>query len=145
MELRRRRKVSRFGCRGAAMVEFALSFPLFIFLVMSLLQLGLVMAKRAALDDALRSTGRLVATLPQGADCAAEALSSLRRELSAANLPFDLNGFSWADQGSWPSMNGAQRVKLEARIPIPCMFCRWIGVNELRSSAVVIMENEDAC
>lgn len=58
-------KKRRYGELGQGLVEFAVIFPLFVFFLFAVLDVGIAMNRRATLQHAAREGARYAATRPQ--------------------------------------------------------------------------------
>jgi TadE-like protein len=92
--------------RGQALAEFALVFPFFMLLLMSVIVLGLWVFYNQQLENAAREAARYAAVSSTGSRC--PTVSRLDPILTNGGYPFRCD----APIDGWPKMTGAARSKV---------------------------------
>jgi hypothetical protein len=127
MRMTRRRRVPG-GGRGQALVEFALVFPIFVLLLMSIITFGLYVFYNQQLQNAAREGARFAAVHTSTAQCPTVSRINPIGPLLPGGGP---DGPYWrcdAPENGWPRMTGAARSKVWGMAPtsISVTAC-WSG------------------
>ncbi|NLF24383.1 MAG: hypothetical protein GX589_01825 [Deltaproteobacteria bacterium] len=134
---------SRKNMAGASMVEFAILVPVFYLTIMGLFGLSFRWGQVFLLEDALRSTARMVNFADQeslsGCHSQAEEYFSERmRKLGVQYEDFKLSASSSTSKPSDPDLF------VSASIP-PCSYCFLFGKKSVQRRYPVYLEDTGAC
>ena len=142
-----RRKSNRLQCRcaaggqiGAAMLEFAIVFPVFMLFVLAVFDFGFVLSKKVLVAEALSDSARLASTLET--DCALASRTRFVHELGRRNGPVSGTCFRF-DRDTFTSAVGVDFsvLRLSARAEMPCVFCEFFNTAiPLTETAVVPLQ-----
>ena len=113
------------------MVEFALVIPLVLMLILATIELGLVAAATITINTAMRGAGLQAArsTQASAADCAADAVAELEREIGKALLLRSSIEFqSSAAISSFVDASGrsVRNLLLTINADVPCLALCWL-------------------
>ena len=78
---------------GAALVEFAVLLPIMLMMIYGIIEYSLIMLQVISLDDAVRNTARLTASLDDS-DCRLKSTAFLNSALGIWNLNESVSGFT---------------------------------------------------
>ena len=139
--------------RGALMVEAAIAIPLFLTIVMVLIQLLLVLTANIASSTLLNEVARLsVANYAHYGSglCLAETRTALQNAVNAS--PFFLKGSTVAVTGQRQVWRGDLQplVRFDSVITIPCPICLLKNssgglLSSVKSTAVVPLDDLAGC
>src|SRR6266516_7180285 len=108
----RRPSEHRFDGRGQALVEFALVFPLFVLLLMSIITFGLYVFYNQQLQNAAREAARFAAVNSSTAQCPVVSQINPIGPLLPGGGPAGPYSRCDAPELGWPKMTAAARSKI---------------------------------
>ncbi|MBA2720878.1 MAG: pilus assembly protein [Chloroflexi bacterium] len=116
--------------RGQALAEFALVFPIFFLLLMSIIVVGLYVFNNQQLENAARETARFAAVHSTGSVC--PTVSRLDPIYTLGGPPFRCD----PPESSWPSMTGVARSRVWGlRASQVGVSACWSGYTDASSNA----------
>ena len=138
-----KRTRSRQNMAGAAMIEFAILIPVFYLTVMGLFGLSFRWGQIFLLEDALRSTARMVNFTDQASlsDCHAQAESYFSKRMKRLGVKYE--GFQVSASPSILKPSDPD-LFVTASVP-PCSYCFLFGKESVQRKYPVYLEDARAC
>ncbi len=118
------------GESGVALIEFAVTVPLFVFLLTALFDFSRLTLEQIFLEDAVESAGRFGAA--QSGNCLNQAIQKLEHQLKNGIITKDLD-FKVARSEIFTNEDGISGILLDVTATTSCYYCGW-GMHEKSAS-----------